>query len=346
MFFESDGVPVMSSDSELSAGMEEPIDVVITWVDGDDPVIRKKRFRYLENTELEKFDDTAGETRYRSVGEIKYCVGAILRFAPFVRQIFIITDNQDPHLEEFLAKNFPDNAIPVKIVDHKVVFRGYEHLLPTFNAVSIESMMFRIPGLSERFVFLNDDFFIIAPVKPEDWFQNGRPVIYGCWRNTLVEKFRLLVHGTKDGRKIPLFKRYMLNALPYVGGMTWWRFWRTLHVPLALLKSEMEDFYDKHPGLLERNASYRFRDYRQFNPQTLFHNKEAQRKNPALRERTEYQLYLQPWPKHPERVRERIEAETAHPRFTWCCFNSLDLMPSRDRDFFLDWLARRIGIEI
>ena len=64
-----------------------PIDVVITWVDGDDISHREKRRKYASADELTN-DDIGGEIRYKSVGEIRYCLASILRFAPFVRKIY------------------------------------------------------------------------------------------------------------------------------------------------------------------------------------------------------------------------------------------------------------------
>ena len=67
-----------------------PIDALVPWVDGDDPVLRAKRQRYLDPSAARN-DDVAGATRFKSIGEIRYCVASILRFAPFIRKIFIIT---------------------------------------------------------------------------------------------------------------------------------------------------------------------------------------------------------------------------------------------------------------
>ena len=128
-----------------------PIDAVITWVDGDDPNHRMKRRKYACADELTN-DDVGGEIRYRSVGEIRYCVASILRFAPFVRKIFIVTDGQDPKLDGFISRNFPDNEKKIEIVDHKVIFQGYESCLPVFNSLAIETMLWRIPGLADRFI--------------------------------------------------------------------------------------------------------------------------------------------------------------------------------------------------
>ena len=85
-----------------------------------------------------KSDDIAGPARFRSEGEIFYCAASILRFAPFVRKIFIVIDEQDPHLDGFLTRDFSKNHIPVEIVDHKILFRGYEQYLRVFNSRTVK----------------------------------------------------------------------------------------------------------------------------------------------------------------------------------------------------------------
>ena len=84
---------------------EKTIDVVITWVDGRDPLHRKKMSAYVKETET-AHEDVAAPTRFFSEGEIYYCVASILRFAPFVRKIFIITDEQNPDLVPFIKHKF------------------------------------------------------------------------------------------------------------------------------------------------------------------------------------------------------------------------------------------------
>ena len=127
------------------------IDAVITWVDGDDPRHRAKREQYGNRRMLSQ-NDVAGNTRYASLGEIFYCVASLNRYAPWLNKIYIVTDEQNPMLDEWLANHFPEGTIPMEIVDHKVIFRGYEEFLPTFNSISIESMTWRIPGLSEHYI--------------------------------------------------------------------------------------------------------------------------------------------------------------------------------------------------
>ena len=112
--------------------------MVITWVDGDDPEHRAKRAEFGGKVAAVR-DDVGGEVRYSSRGEIFYCVGSVLRFASWVRKIWIITDNQNPRLDEFVERNFPNRTTEIEIVDHRTIFEGYEEYLPTFNSISIET---------------------------------------------------------------------------------------------------------------------------------------------------------------------------------------------------------------
>ncbi|MDA9187728.1 Stealth CR1 domain-containing protein, partial [Flavobacteriaceae bacterium] len=73
-----------------------PIDIVVAWVDGSDPILFKKRMGYLKGEE--KKHPGAAATRFHSLEEVHFCVLSILKFAPFVRKLFIITDQQDPNV--------------------------------------------------------------------------------------------------------------------------------------------------------------------------------------------------------------------------------------------------------
>lgn len=98
-----------------------PIDVVIAWVDGDDPELARKRNNYVHGTNL-PVGSGAHSTRFASSNEIRYCVLSILRFSPFVRNIFIVTDEQDPGISADVRKYFPERLRSIRIVDHKEIF--------------------------------------------------------------------------------------------------------------------------------------------------------------------------------------------------------------------------------
>jgi hypothetical protein len=78
-----------------------------------------------------------------------------------------VTDNQIPgSIDRRQAER--DN---VRIVDHREIFRGYEQLLPTFNSLAIECMLWRIEGLADRFLYFNDDMMLVRPVEPPTSFR-------------------------------------------------------------------------------------------------------------------------------------------------------------------------------
>jgi len=182
---------------------QHPIDAVILWVDGNDLPHQEKMLPYLENPasiKSKKF-----KIRFNQVNEIKFTIDSILKFAPYIRNIFIITDNQTP---SFLTKKQNTNTYKkVSIIDHKVIFRDYEQFLPSFSSRSIESFMFRIPDLAEHFIYLNDDFFLINPTEPDDFFKNGLPVLRGKWlnfnKNIFHKKSRLKKTGHKAAQQKP-----------------------------------------------------------------------------------------------------------------------------------------------
>jgi hypothetical protein len=144
-----------------------PIDVVYTWVDGGDPEWRERKASAMrENGWVAEVSELAtNDSRYASRDELRYSLRALHAFAPWVRHIFLVTDDQVP---AWLDTARPD----LTVVSHREIF-GDTGLLPTFNSQAIESRLHRIPGLSEHFLYLNDDVFLARPVPPEMFFTPG-----------------------------------------------------------------------------------------------------------------------------------------------------------------------------
>ncbi|MCF0235369.1 MAG: Stealth CR1 domain-containing protein [Bacteroidaceae bacterium] len=136
------------------------IDFVMCWVDGGDPVWQQKRCQY-KGTPYQHSD-----TRYREWGILRYWFRAVEQYAPWVNHIYFITDGQCP---EWLNLDSPK----LTLVDHRD-FIPHEHL-PTFQANTIELNLHRIKGLSEHFVFFNDDMYINAPIEPTYYYKDGLP---------------------------------------------------------------------------------------------------------------------------------------------------------------------------
>lgn len=140
-----------------------PVDVVYTWVDGHDAAWNDAREARLaevsDATMLTRA--SSGRARYVDRGELRYSLRGVHLFAPWVRRIHLVTAGQVP---AWLDTDHP----MVNVVDHRDLLPP--DALPTFNSHAIESVVHRIPGLAEHFLYLNDDFFIGAPTAPERFF--------------------------------------------------------------------------------------------------------------------------------------------------------------------------------
>ena len=319
-----------------------PIDAVITWVDGNDNDHKKKRNIY-GSPEILGAEDVAGNTRYASVGEIQYCIASLNRYAPWLNRIYVVTDGQDPKVTEFIRTNFPDRQIPVEIIDHKSIFKGYEEFLPTFNSISIESMTWRIPGLSEHFIEFNDDFILAAPTLPEDFFTaDGKVVCYGKRYCPLLVKITRAIKKHWNGRKKVTFKETMLNAAALLGEKRF--FIKIYHTPRALLKSVYETYFNTFPEQLERNISYRFRSHRQFNSQEMQYMLLYKEKRCILRKAYDNLLYLKP--KGDIGYTERkLHLFDKRKEFKFCCINSLDQAGETAQKRITGWMRQRIGLK-
>ena len=143
------------------------IDLVYLWVDGSDPDWLAKRNAFIGNTEENTSVNCKG--RYADNDELKYSLRSVEKHAPWIRKIFIVTDNQTP---DWLDTENPKIAI----IDHKDIMP--QNSLPCFNPMLIEHFLHKIPDLSEYFVYANDDMFINKTISPDVFFAvDGLPII-------------------------------------------------------------------------------------------------------------------------------------------------------------------------
>lgn len=319
--------------------MEMKIDAVITWVDGDDPA-HKARMASYGNQKIFSRDDVAGSTRYASIGEICWCVASINRFAPFINKIYIITDRQDPHMEDFLQLNFPDGYIPVEIVDHTTIFRGYEEYLPVFNSLAIETMMWRIPGLSEHFIYFNDDFLLTAPLTPKDFFTPDGVVSYSVKYHTAYTDLTRLIKNLFSGRKHVTFKGMLRNGVEVAGNGNLFLHYK--HTPRALLRSFYEEFFAAHPEAIVRNIRHRFRDADQYSTEevqiiSLYRAGRCK----VIRPYDKFFFFqLKNKPNYLNRKMRKLNKGN----YLFCCFNSLDKLSKSDQAKVIAWIDERLGI--
>jgi hypothetical protein len=335
----------MSFSEEGISHLSEPIDAVITWVNGDDPLHQEKLIAYLKS--IGNSTKAASSTRFRETGEFEFCVASLLRFAPWLRHIYIVTDAQEP---SFLATlSHSKYAQRIKIVDHKVIYTGFEEYLPTFNSRSIVSMLWRIPDLAEQFLILNDDLMLLRPVSPDAFFLNGKIVVRGNWKTQ--HRYRLT----------RLFKRlYRLNKRDYndkqgirpgnrvgqadAAALAGYRknYFLVPHHPHPVLKSMLSGYFSSHPDILQKNIRFRLRSAEQFLTESLaLHLAFSQ--NKAVINNTSKTMMLKMNKISLLWLKLRLAIADKNTRVAFACIQSLDMAKPETREYIIKWLEKRVG---
>lgn len=248
--------------------MNRPIDAVVTWVDGNDESHINRRNRIRDQQPDKEYDIPTGHisTRFIDNGELNYCLQSIRRYAPWIRTIHLVTDNQQP---DFLTEEL-QNELQVRIVDHTEIFKSYEWALPTFNSRTIETALHRIPGLADRFIFFNDDFLLTAPIPPERFFFEDSVVLHGRWNYaSTFSDTRVRLNGWMNAMVYRYFgiSRSMHHLFQIRSAQLAdfrWRYFRIPHIPHPVHTETIREFFRNHPDLFEQNIQYRFRNMNQF----------------------------------------------------------------------------------
>ncbi len=247
----------------------EKIDFVITWLDSSDPEWQKQ-YELYKDVKGDK-----GKGRFREMNIFQYWFRSVERYTPWVNKVFLITNGKFP---DWINKDNP-KLVLVKHEDY--IPNEY---LPTFNSCTIELHMHRIKGLSEHFVYFNDDMILNGPINPDYYFKNGFP----CDRNketcfnvpiyTHIERFNIYMSmlsniGIVNGhfnrwetvKKSPwrwfgphlgleglVMSCVLMKQRLFVG-------FSNFHIEQAYLKSTFEDVWDKEPEYLSASCT-RFRE--------------------------------------------------------------------------------------
>ena len=219
----------------------------------------------------------------------------------------------------------------VVVVDHRQIFAGFEQYLPTFNSTSIESLLYRIPGLSDRFVYFNDDIFLIQPTKLSDFFDGNIPKLrgklflrYGLLRSLLPwilprSAFPVGMVGIRRAMRHELPRSILTVAM-------------TSHAPYPIIKKDFAAMIETN-NRLERNVRYRFRNQSQFISIALYatlgcHKRQVQLVSPDG-------LYLDP---RLDMIPETVLAEAATGTKYHLCVQSLDAFDAATQKKILSFL--------
>lgn len=319
------------------------IDAVITWVDGSDPAHRAKLDAYLQASGLAGHG-SAAPTRFGDCNEVEFCVASLLRHAPWLRRIHIVADAQAPAFLERLQGTAL--AGRVRVVDHRDFFQGFEQHLPTFSNRSIECLMWRLPDLAERFIYFNDDFQLLGPVEPTDFFHEDGIVLRGQWRRQSALK-RSLRAGLNRLRRVfgaaaPRPGNHAAQALSArLAGMGD-RYLQAPHVPHPMRRSVLAECFNRHPEWLAANVRHRLREDSQFVTTALAAHLELAAGSARVDNRLG-SLRLQADSRDAAEIERELARADADRALVFGCVQSLDLAPPEVQSRLLRWLRERVG---
>ena len=248
-----------------------PIDFVVTWVNDKDVSWRSQKERYAQGMQIQQNQRNNGEERYRDWELFCYWFRAVETYAPWVRNVYLVTWG---HVPQWLNLQMPK----LRVIKHSdFIPQAY---LPTFNSNAIELNLHRIPGLSEHFVYFNDDVFLARPVLPDDFFRNGQPnypaIVFplhneenSCFSHTMftvlgaineyyTPNIRRIICNHPDKWFAKVYGRYCvanLNAarLRYIPGMYF------THLAVPFCKTDFSRTWKTFPELLKETSEHKFR---------------------------------------------------------------------------------------
>lgn len=328
-----------------------PVDMVFTYVDGDDPahVEKRRRFEPLYPDSAIRRDTRADrnlEVRYVNVGEIAVSVQSVVKYLPWVRTIFIVTDSQVPPVSRRLLESGR-----VRVVDHQELIPAA--YLPTFSSRVIESCLHRIPGLSEVFLYNNDDYMHFAPVPPSAF---GEPTPEGRIRLNLRVKQTIvprLLYGfsslwpmgerTGSLHAIGIYNAYAMlrrcrYRIPPRGVMV------PSHSTHVIRRSTAERLEVEFGEALQANRQLKFRSVRSLSYTTLLYTMEKtwnpdDRVRRSIRQDSSDQFRMFDFTGSRVNGRtERLWRKVARSKVQFACLNNI---PSTDRGRFLEVMTEK-----
>jgi hypothetical protein len=231
----------------LSGVIPEQVDLVYTWVDGQHPEWIDRRARALADTGPGILtNDAAIVSRYHNRDEILYSVRSALSYFRGIRNLYIVTDQQTPALKQHPR---------ITLVDHREIFKKKSDL-PTFNSHAIESQLHRIPGLLDRFIYMNDDVFFGRAVTPFLFFDE-----YGRSRY-FVSQSVTIPDGPPDEADagVDVAAKNAQALLNKEFGA--WVTRKFKHTPIALDRRVIAEMESRFPEAFATTASARFRSTR------------------------------------------------------------------------------------
>ncbi|MEZ8233079.1 Stealth CR1 domain-containing protein [Vibrio splendidus] len=233
------------------------VDVVYTWVDGDDPKWLDKKNSALGKKSEPSLNSADSDSRFRNRNELMYSIRSLQMYADWVRNIYIVTDAQVP--------TWINEHSNIKIIDHKDIFPERE-VLPVFNSHAIEACLHRINGLSENFIYFNDDVFLGKKVNKSDFFCPFGHISKCFYSN------QAFIPMTINTDTLPVDIAAINNADFLEGNYGYRPARKFKHTPIPLKKTVLVELEAKHPEIFITNRGAKFRSREDYSIVSALHH--------------------------------------------------------------------------
>jgi Stealth protein CR2, conserved region 2/Stealth protein CR4, conserved region 4/Stealth protein CR3, conserved region 3 len=217
------------------------IDVVYTWVDGayeGYPALLERYGRTSHDLNPNRFRD--------NLDLLKYSLRSLSMYAPWTGRVFLVT--QRPQVPPWLDQSHP----ALRVVHHDEFMPAA--MLPTFNSFAIVSMLAHLPDVSERFLYLEDDRLLGAPITTADlWDSRDRVWLYPKLKRSQAPARRLVAGDSPWNQAVAqanhlLDERYGARARPEIK-----------HAPVVFDRAAFATFESRFADALASTRSSRFR---------------------------------------------------------------------------------------
>lgn len=163
------GPPLPPASKASSHVPAFPIDMVITWVDGSDAAwansFREEAVRMGLAPDVARMPAAPRNGR----DDLYYNLQGLIRHLPWLRTVYLVT--QRPQIPVYLDALRAEASFPIRVVHHDMYMPAAA--LPSFNSNAIELLIHQIPGLSEHFLYANDDTVVLKPLRPGHFFSSS-----------------------------------------------------------------------------------------------------------------------------------------------------------------------------
>lgn len=314
------------------------MDAVITWVDGSDPAHQSKMAPFLGANK--KTPHSAAPTRFASCGEIEFCVMSIIRFAPWVDNIYIVTDSQQPQF--YASISDPRLRKRIVIVDHKQLFKDYEFALPVFNSLAIEAMLWNIPGLSEDFIYLNDDMMFIRPTPVEAFRADDQYVLKGQMKTRKSalwwHRFKTKLLGRDEMSRVS-YRQLQENSAAIINSAS--VYLDLPHCPHILNRNNLQSLFQKNAEIFKLTISHKFRNAQQLWSVSVFaHFVLAQ--GVATIDNSFKTSNIKADAYNKNKLSILLSNAENEQDYYFICVQSLDMAATEEQTYILQWLKRTI----